>query len=271
MADEAVVPCQQIHDMKRNEGKDVPEIARNLNIPLPVVRYVVKHYLYQDRPYREIEQRMREDRDENPVQYQLPLGKIPRKPQPRDPMRKYRKRWFHGTTMDNYEELASRFGSLTPQIGPWVQDAYGVSFEPEQWDELMADDKHDAVYLADWDSLSKAFGAIDAHLKMKLGRYPTMKEYQQHGLLVVIDPFEEAYKMDEHDGTARQWKDEETDFTGYRDYQPPFAAESGDIYSRENVYPFKLIHGKRLVRLYQQFKRMNEDVVRRDEMLKHRL
>ena len=254
MQDGAIVPCSKIQTLKK-EGLNEPQISDQLGVPIQVVRYVFKNYISYDTPYLELEKRMRENRQETPIQYNLPLGKIHKTPQPRHRENKLKKMWFHGTTMGNFNSIKS--GYLHPGIGKFVEKYYGGAYEPEEWEEMVESGDHDAVYLSNWDSLAKSFTAIEAQIEAQIGRKATEKDYMKYGLLIVIEPDADAYKYDEpNNNQASQWDEENQSFSGHKDYSPPFAAETNDIYTRNSIKTYKLIYGKPLIRLYRKLKKL---------------
>jgi len=266
MQDNANVPCQQIKNLKR-EGLQEPQISDQLGIPIKVVRFVVKHWYNYDIPYIELEKAMRQNREENPIQYNLPLNKINKTPAPRHRENRLKKMWFHGTTMENFNTIKDHY--LVPGIGNFTEQFYADSYDPEKWEELKDSEDNDALYLSDWNSLNKSFAAMENQITHQLGRPATEKDYLKHGLLVVVEPFNNAYKYNNPNyNEASEWDHDEQSFIGGKDFSPPFAAESDDIYTRDAVKPFKFIYGRPLVRLYRKLKIINDDIAK-SKAIKH--
>jgi hypothetical protein len=245
------------------QGKNEPQIADELEIPINVVRFLRNNYHSDLMTLTQIQQEMREYREKNPHQYRLPMPRVPKTPRRRDPQRRWKHKVFHGTTVDKLNDIKA--SGLIPDVGDWIQESYATGFEQEEW-EMLLEEEQDAVYLADWQNLDKAFGAMRAGIiRIKGGdtwhSNITPEDIEKYGLLVIITPTDSMYKRDEDGGYAYGWNEETRTWTGDKEYQPPYFAESNDVYTRSNVWNgIKVVTGKRLKKLYALFANINDDV-----------
>jgi len=140
---------------------------------------------------------------------------------------------YHGTVIDNLDSIRS-YG-LEARFGDFVADAYGGDLED------AGIEGPEVTFAAQKDDFDHAINAMVHHTAKKLGKGfhdVTAEDIKRHGLIVKI-PDESAY----------QQSDEE-------DWERPASVETGDWYSREDVYSepdWAYFYGNKLITLIKRY------------------
>lgn len=149
---------------------------------------------------------------------------------------------YHGTLIDHLPSI--ELSGVVPQVGPFVQDAYGGEYENAG---LSLEDEADPVsYWADKQNLNKSLTAIRHHVGEKLQKNfhdVTEDDVKNHGLLV---------KLPGQEGESTQEPPMNQLTEGNEGWEEvPIGVEPGDYYSQgfERGTP---IHGAAMMRVFNQ-------------------
>jgi len=114
-------------------------------------------------------------------------------------LRKIAKTIYHGTSINRAKEIEKY--DLVPQVGPWVQEMYGPSYDlsGEEYEE-MGDNSpiFELVFGADKKAIGMAVGGMVATISSELDKdyqEVTDEDIYNYGALVVVKEGEEYFKQ----------------------------------------------------------------------------
>ncbi len=160
---------------------------------------------------------------------------------------------YHGTSINRAKEIEK--SDLIPQVGPWVQEMYGPSYDlsGEEYEEMGEQSPiFELVFGADKKAIDMAIGGMVATISSELDKdyqEVTDEDIYNYGALVVVKEGEEYFQQ-------RPPKDApekaEEDWHYYEEGGRYPTVEPGDYYSTESVPVSYILTGAAMIRMLKR-------------------